>query len=209
MLKISDDKASQQRVGRRVDLWFIAFGDLKSLASDEFLTRQIGLSGADSDQENGSRVKLLSDADLARRGLPLPKAASDPRIVAAESTLLDRVRLTVTTRNVRTVTDQSVCVASILDEHFSSDKEFPNTWSPISRDNSGRRQIGVPQPYIGMGSYVKATRLVEPAGALFIEYHLAFAEPREWFQGTNLLRSKLPIVAQDAVRKFRRSLDKE
>jgi hypothetical protein len=37
---------------------------------------------------------------------------------------------------------------------------------------------------------------------------VTFIEPREWFHGTNLLRSKLPIVAQDIVRKFRRNLAK-
>jgi hypothetical protein len=53
---------------------------------------------------------------------------------------------------------------------------------------------------------VKITRLAEPAGSLFVEYHVAFAEPQGWFQGANLLRSKLPIAAQDSVRKFRRTL---
>lgn len=209
VLKISDDKALEQRIGRRVDLWFVAFGDLKSLASDEFLTRQIGITSADSDPANGSRVKLLSGADLAKRGLAAAKAVEVPQFVAAESTILDRLRLSVTTRNIKTTTDRSICVASILDERFTNDEEFPNAWHPISRDNTGRRQIGEQQPYVGMGSYVKATRLIEPDGALFIEYHLAFAEPKGWFQGTNLLRSKLPIVVQDAVRKFRRSLEKE
>ena len=41
---------------------------------------------------------------------------------------------------------------------------------------------------------------------MFIEYHVAFIEPEGWFHGTNLLRSKLPIVAQEMVRKFRRNL---
>ena len=39
-----------------------------------------------------------------------------------------------------------------------------------------------------------------------MEYHVAFVEPQGWFHGTNLLRSKLPIVAQEMVRKFRRNL---
>jgi hypothetical protein len=53
---------------------------------------------------------------------------------------------------------------------------------------------------------VKVTRLVEPAGALFVEYHLVFVEPRAWFGGANLLRSKVPILAQSEVRAFRREL---
>ena len=83
---------------------------------------------------------------------------------------------------------------------------IPNCWHSISIDDAGRRQIGPPQPYAGLGSYVKATRLAEPAGAVFIEYHVVYAEPQGWFHGANLLRSKLPIVAQDLVRRLRRKM---
>jgi hypothetical protein len=207
LLKISDDKAGENRVGRRVDLWFVAYGELKSLSNDEFLTRQIGIANTESDSESGSSVKLLTTADVAKRGIVLSGGVDDPRFVATNSTLLDRVHLAVTTRNQKSTTAESVSIASILDDRFASDREFPNSWQAITRDNAGQRQLGAPRPYVGMGSYVKATRLREPAGALFVEYHLAFAEPKEWFQGTNLLRSKLPIVAQDAVRKYRRSLE--
>jgi hypothetical protein len=43
---------------------------------------------------------------------------------------------------------------------------------------------------------------------LLIEVHMVFAEPKGWFEGRNLLRSKLPPVMQDSVRKFRRQLAK-
>ncbi len=48
---------------------------------------------------------------------------------------------------------------------------------------AGKRQLGSLHPYAGFASYLKATRLAQPAGAVLIEYHLAFAEPREWFNG--------------------------
>jgi len=51
---------------------------------------------------------------------------------------------------------------------------------------------------------MKVTKLAEPAGALFVEQHLIFAEPVDWFDGANLLRSKLPLVVQDRVRSIRR-----
>ena len=75
----------------------------------------------------------------------------------------------------------------MLDERFVRDPEFPNAWRPITRDESGRRRLGEPRPYTGFGGYAKATRLLEPAGAFFVEYHAAFAEPSGWFNGTNLL----------------------
>jgi len=50
---------------------------------------------------------------------------------------------------------------------------------------------------------MKITRLAEPAGALFVEQHIVFAEPTGWFGGANLLRSKLPPVVQYAIRTTR------
>jgi hypothetical protein len=142
------------------------------------------------------------------RGLPSPRRPEDPRWVFFESTLLDKVRLSLTTRNVKTQTGDSVLIASVVDPKFNQDTAFGNHWRPITIDDSGQRQVGAQRPYAGLGSYVKLTRLVQPAGAIFVEYHVAFAEPEAWFHGANLLRSKLPIVAQDMVRTFRRNIDK-
>jgi hypothetical protein len=35
---------------------------------------------------------------------------------------------------------------------------------------------------------------------------VAFDEPTGWFNGANLLRSKLSVLVQDSVRKFRREI---
>jgi hypothetical protein len=50
------------------------------------------------------------------------------------------------------------------------------------------------------------TELVGVEDGLFVEVHVVYAEPYGWFEGRNLLRSKLPPVLQDSVRKFRRKL---
>jgi hypothetical protein len=209
VLRISDDAAQKKSLGRRVDLWFVAYGDLKTLASDEFLEGQFRGAESSSDAESDSRITLLTDADLKKRRIDPPRKESDPRFIAAEVTLLDRVRISGTTRSVKTTSADSVLVASLLDDAFAEDVEFPNRWRPITRDDAGRKRVGEPHTYEGLGSYVKATRLVEPKGALLIEYHIAFGEPAGWFNGANLLRSKLPLVAQDSVRKFRRNLEKK
>jgi hypothetical protein len=145
---------------------------------------------------------------LRQRGLPVLGSPSDPRFLAVEMSLLERVRISGTTRSIKTSTPQSVTIASVLDPRFDLDPEFSNSWRSIERDAAGRRQYGPPYVYNSLGSYVKATRLHEPEGALLIEYHVGFAEPEGWFHGANLLRSKLPIVAQETVRRFRRSFDK-
>jgi hypothetical protein len=204
ILKTSQVGSEQRGEGRRVDLWFVAYGSMDTMASDDFLSNQFKTASEDS--ENASTARLLSDADLKKRGLPVPSAAENPRYVTAETTLMERVRVSATTRSIKTRTAESLVVASILDPRFAADPEFPNRWRSIVRDDAGSRQLGAPYAYRGLGSYVKATRLIEPAGALLIEYHVAYAEPQAWFNGANLLQSKLPILAQTVVRKLRRSL---
>ena len=60
--------------------------------------------------------------------------------------------------------------------------------------------------YSDAALYLKVTRLHEPRGALFGEGHVVFTEPYGWFEGANLLRSKLPPAIQQVVRDLRREL---
>ncbi len=205
LLKINDDGRDSGHVGRRVDLYFITYGSLGAMGGDDYLKGQLNLATANDDGQDGSHVKILSGKELSKRGLPFSQQPGSSRWVAVESTLLNKVRIRLTTQNLKTESSDSILISSVADPHFVNDGEYPNDWRPISRDDAGRRQIGPPQSYAGLGSYAKGTRLSDPEGAIFIEYHLAFAEPQDWFHGTNLLRSKLPIVAQSIVRKLRRS----
>lgn len=206
LLKIGDGERDSGQISRRVDLYFIAYGKLKALRDDRKLQEQLNLAAAGSDDSGDGQIKILSADELASRGLPASQQGNDPRWVAVEARLLSKVQLNFTTRNAKTQSDDSLLIASVLDPKFHGDAKYPNCWRSITIDDAGRRQIGPPQPYPGLGSYVKATRLAEPAGAAFIEYHVVFAEPEGWFHGANLLRSKLPIVAQDLVRRLRRKL---
>jgi hypothetical protein len=208
LLKIVDNRQATGQMGRRVELYFIAYGDFGKLGSDNYLAEQLNLAGAESKSEDGNHIHVLSGEELTKRNLPTPRRAEDPRWIAIESTLLNKVRITLTTRNMMIQSADAVVIASVADPRFDSDAEYRNCWRSITTDDAGRKQMGPPQPYAAIGSYAKATQLTEPTGAVFIEYHVAFAEPEGWFHGTNLLRSKLPIVAQDMVRSFRRDLDK-
>lgn len=207
VLKISPDSAEQKRQGKQVDLYFVAYGDLKKINNDELFTGQINLSPGDEKSENAGWAKLLTNEELTKRGLPLAQQPADPRYIASELTLLDKVRLSTLTRSVKNSSDNSVLIATQL--VTDKNNQDLNLWRAITRDDSGSRQTGTPQAYSGLGGYLKATKLVEPEGAVFIELHVAFAEPPAWFNGANLLGSKLPIVAQDSVRKLRRNLEKK
>jgi len=206
VLKLSKDEGEQ--IGRRADVWFVAYGNLSTLENGEWLERQFKTTGNETDPDYGAVVKLLTESDLQRHGLRAPGGPDDPQYMFAELTLLDRVRIAFTTRTAKTQTPESVLSASMLDTHFTADPQYPNRWRPVLRDDNGRRSLGKAYPYTGCASYVKATRLIEPVGAILVEYHVAFAEPEGWFNGTNLLRSKVPILAQMIVRQLRRELAK-
>lgn len=205
LLKISEGTAESGPIGRRIDLYFMAYGDFQSLVGDDYLQKQLNLSAEKDDVDGRPRVRVLSKDDLQKRGIDSQKAA-DRRWIAVTSNLLGKVRLNLTTENQKTETADSIVIASLADARFEGDVDFDNNWRSLSVDDAGQRQVGEPQAFSGLGSYVKATKLAEPADAIFVEYHVAFIEPQGWFNGTNLLRSKLPLVAQDLVRRFRRSL---
>lgn len=205
LLKISEGTAESGPIGRRIDLYFIAYGDLKSLVGDDYLQKQLNLSAENDSSSSTGSAKSLSDDELEKRGID-SKNSADRRWVAVTSNLLGKVRIHLTTENQKTESADSVLIASLADARFEGDSEYANSWSSLFVDDAGQRQTGPPQAFSGLGSYAKVAQLSEPKGAVFIEYHVAFVEPQGWFHGTNLLRSKLPIVAQDMVRRFRRGL---
>jgi hypothetical protein len=206
VLKISGDEAVEKnRTLRRIDLWFIAYGRLDTIADESFWKSVREAAGGDKENREltSTRTAILSAAELKSRGIADP---DDQRHLTADLTLFNRVRISATMRAMQTRSADSLTLAAMLDPRFDHDRRFPNRWWPISRDDNGRQQTGAAQPYRTAGWYCKATQLHEPAGALFIEYHVLFDEPAGWFNGANLLRSKLPLVIQEGVRKFRRQL---
>ena len=202
-LKISDVAAGKSAAGRRVDVWFVVYADLDRIADADVLRR--GFESESKSAGGGPLPALLelSEADLAKRRIT---PTTQQRWFAGSANLFDRVQLQATLAAEQTRTPESVLVAMRIDPRFDDDGQFPNRWRPLVRDEGGTPKPGKPHPYHAAGGYVKATRIQKPAGAVLVEYHLAFDEPVDWFSGANLLRSKLPIVCQDGVRKFRRRL---
>ncbi|MEQ8787391.1 MAG: hypothetical protein RIC55_13880 [Pirellulaceae bacterium] len=188
---------------RRLDVWFIAYGELETIANKEFLE---GLLGSDSEQGEG---KALTGDDLAKRGISIPGDSADQESYAYGAfELLNKVKISGTTHSYWSKTDDSIIAASKLDPRFTGDAEFPNQWRPLVRSNTGDMELGAAEPYQGSGEYLKITRLASPAGALLVELHVAYVEPEGWFGGTNLLTSKIPAVVQNQVRAVRRELAK-
>jgi hypothetical protein len=194
--------------GRHVDLWFVAYGDLDRITSEEFLKSRMKLVDKPRGEDDlPHRAALLSHEQLLQRGL---HASTSPRLAEAYAhatfPLFDRVLLAVTSHVMQTRNDESALVASVLDPRLEHDREFPIFWQKLERDASGKLVPGEKHPYRGVGSYAKITKLLDPTGALFVECHVVFDEPHGWFDGVNLLRSKLPLLVQENVRKFRQEI---
>lgn len=203
------DDSSGQRRGQRVDFCFVAYGPLTAFEDEGLFDELAGAAEGESAGEEPLSARTLTLEELKARGLEANSTRErSVNYITFSASILDRVQLSGLAFTERAKETDSVVAALRLDERFAEDADFPNRWRPILRDEAGRMSLGTPQPYSGLGGYIKVTELSEPAGALFVECHVAFDEPQGWFEGKNLLRSKLPLVVQDNVRSLRRKLAK-
>lgn len=197
VVRIGDAKPSDPAApARTVDVYFVAYGDFAATDDEKFLDR-LTRTG-----QGSGTGRSLTAADLEKRKITAP----DPKregFGLAEFDFLEKVRLKLTGHAAWSKTAESIVAAAEVDPRFTSDAEFPNQWQSLSKEG-GALKVGPATPYGGAGMYLRITKLQEPAGALFIEQHVVFAEPAGWFAGANLLRSKLPAAVQINVRNMRR-----
>ena len=204
-----DDTAGHRR-GQHVEFCFVAYGQLGTVVAEDLFGALAGTQETRRADGPDTAARALTAGELRARGLTANKTAErEESFVLVDVPILNRVQLRGVGFAVRERRANSIIAALVLDDRFRDDEQFPNTWSPLERDPQGRLSIGKALPYAGLGGYMKITELVEPAGALFVECHIAFDEPEAWFHGKNFLRLKLPLVVQDNVRTFRRKLAKD
>lgn len=188
---------------RRLDTWFVAYSDMDAIANKEFLETLLDAgSGEDEVGEDGHE---LTTPELNARNIAIDPANADHESFANGSyRLIKKVDVQGTLHSFWSRTPDSIVIAGLLDPRFSGDKEYPNVWRAMNRAATGSLELGEANSYQGSGFYLKITRMVEPEGALFVEGHLILSEPEAWFDGENLLGSKLPAVVQNRVRETRR-----
>jgi hypothetical protein len=201
VLRITNEPNADQGRPRRVDLWFVAHGDFDRLSDEDFLNQQVAAEKKSKRSGALTEGTILTEDQLHARNIEI---IPDERCLAVNLELFDRVNVRGTMRARFSRGAESVTVAATLDSRFAQDSEFPNAWHSLKLDDAGRVVIGPARPYVGAAWYCKATKLKQPQGAVLFEYHIVFDEPEGWFNGANLLRSKLPLVVQDGVRRFRR-----
>ena len=204
LLKIRDVAGGDPKAPvRGVDVWFVAHGDFKLLEDDKFLDKLTSANKGSS-----GKGTPLKPADLAKRGITLkPEDEKREGYGTFEFDFLEKVRLSGTGHAMWSRNSESVVAAAEIDPRFLNDKDSPNQWRSITTAG-GQKKVGPPNPWTGAAMYLKITKLQEPAGAVFIEQHIIFAEPTGWFDGANLLRSKLPAAVQINVRDMRKEFQK-
>lgn len=195
-----DLKKSSSGAIRKVDNFFVAYGDPRLLQDEEFL-KSLQSEG----DEGNATGKLLSENDLQSRGLA-PVVEKQETVAHGEFTLIEKLRLSAAFRAMWSASDESLTAAGCVDERFDKDAEFPNRWIPLKKLESGKLQEGESQPYSGAGFYTKITQLKDPQGAFFVETHLVLYEPKGWFEGAPLLTSKFAIIASNRAKEVRRKL---
>ncbi|MDR3638720.1 MAG: hypothetical protein P4L84_33245 [Isosphaeraceae bacterium] len=202
LLKLRDETTKDGDLIRRGDLFFAVHADFRAIDPDA-LTRR-GTEEKPVEAGNMRFVsRVLTDGERHARGF---EGAGKSRewFVHLKGRLLDRIAVEATDRITSTGSDESWVIASRTEPKFDEDHEFPNSWRSL--DVKGGGDASAAHRYAGGGSYVKISKLAAPAGALFVEAHFAFTEPRAWFDGAPILRSKLSLVAQDQIRRLRREL---
>ncbi|HEY1189618.1 MAG TPA: hypothetical protein VGE74_18370 [Gemmata sp.] len=202
LLRIDDIKPSDPKApARRVDVWFIAYGDFKRLEDDKFLDKLTNVGKSNGGGKGGP----LKPEDLTKRKIEIKKGNEKREVYGTfEFDFLEKVRLTGTGHALWSRTRDSVVIAAEIDPRFAADKEFPNQWRSLGGD-----KVGPANPWGGAAMYLKITKLAEPADAVLVEQHIIFAEPTGWFDGANLLRSKLPLAVQQNVRTVRQEFKKK
>jgi len=184
---------------RRCHYYYIAYGDLSAMASQDFFKGQ--LAGA-----RDTKVTNLTLDALKKRGINELNTQHEGYGYAVTD-VIKKVELSTLGRGYWSKTDESIVFASLVDPRFTGDKEYPNQWQEKKRNSRGVAELGPAQPYSGSGVYTKVTRLKQPAGALFIETQMYYSEPKGWFNGVNLLGAKLPATVKlSIVREMRRDI---
>jgi len=200
ILKTRDAKTPDAIV-RSVDVWFVVRADLDKLDPVPLIT---SAEGKVVDVANMRfEQRLLTEEELKARNLEARLAGDAPHwFVHLKSRLLGRIGFEAVDEAAASRGDSSMVIAARVSPAFNEPGEPSNHWRNLADEGSK-------QPFQGGVSYAKITKLHEPAGALFVEIHAAFAEPEAWFRGAPILRSKFSLVAQDQIRRLRRELLKE
>ena len=187
-----------RRIGHLVYVAFVAHCELDQLRGRERIRQLMGWADNEPDPTRYGAEEISEDQFGAWN-----IGTNDRKYAHVQIPLLDRILVHAVIASQHQESGEDVNVSWEVDPGFGKpNAQRPwNHWSRLDANDSPS------QPYQGAAGYVHVTRLDEPAESCFVEARMVIHEPTEWFRGSNLLRSKLPLLIQESVRKFRRQLN--
>lgn len=190
---------------RGFDLYFVAYGNLDAVSETNFAGEE---EHQKEDQPFETYFEPLDgrpDSDT----IDLVEWAKKPRLYRYRFALLDKVVVSGLLEGQAHI-GKGVAIQSMMSpENKLNDADHPSQWRPIPQGVDNDAGLGSPQPFRGLAGYLHATELKFQKGAVLVEVHSVYVEPEGWFDGKNLLASKLPLTMKDNVANFRRKIAKK
>ncbi|WP_413433154.1 hypothetical protein [Crateriforma spongiae] len=197
---------SGQRIGHHVHFRFVVHVPLATLR-DRDLMRDL-FSDVDADDSDGDFVDLETEA-LSKAGID---ALPGRHYGLANVPLMNQVVVRGIIEAESNSNHDTYLMIWRL-KPLDSASPYASVWTPVQRNAVGKRVVGDPEPYRGAGGYLQLMSLAtlddQPVDACLVEGRFLLYEPEGWFGGSNFLRSKFPLLIQEAARKFRRQIAKK
>jgi len=231
----SIDNAAGKRIGHQLDFIFAVPEPIEKLRDSEQIRKMVGDAGADEeatepatsgadseafDPTEDSRSRPLTEQQIDRYGLQTDPSRRSIRTL--QFPLMDRVIIEGVVQTERSVWNEAdpgspVVFAWQLDPRFSPGADgslvagatsdgLANIWRGIERGDRGQKVVSEPSPYRGIGGYLAITPAPGQPEVSILQASLVLHEPQDWFAGRNQIRSKLPLIVQDRVRRLRRQI---
>lgn len=208
---------------RRIDLYFVAHASVKMIHDEGLMKDFMDQDKAERDEEEEDGIERYMNrrdrdpkvaAAAKDNPQPEPGAARDnpdedgkPYINRYRFPILEKVVISGLIEG-QAYTGENVLIDSALTpKDLLNDPLDPTVWQAIPRRAKGDADLSEPKPFRGLAGYLQATDLKFKPGTILVECHGFLVEPKGWFGGRSLLASKLPLVAQNNVRSFRRKLE--
>lgn len=198
--------AQGDRLGQKAHFAFVVHAAVSTLRDSEAMEQMFATEVGETESE-GFQSRPLGDAELQELGIEKGEGESYGWL---QVTLLNKIEVSGVIRSQRQDGEDFIVIAWKLDERFSessaSGEKLQNQWRELKRDDTGNVVRGEGRSYSGAAGYLLVTAIEGVPNASMVEGLVLLHEPEDWFGGSNLLRSKLPLMIQESARKLRRGL---
>lgn len=190
-------------IGHQVYSAFVAYAPVEKLRDEQLMEATFGKVEQEAKKEATSLQKLEPD-DLEALSLnaDLPDGEAYARITFP---ILKKVIVNGIINMQTRDTGRAVQLAWKLQSDIEKE---PATWYAMKPNAVGTLVPTEPKEYQGLAGYMSVTQTGIDENQLLIETHLLIHEPKDWFSGSRLLRSKLATLMQENARSLRRKLRK-